>query len=152
MLVLLGVKRPVAILSFGVVAFVAAAILEEWWRGTVSRHRAGDNWALAWWRLVNGNRPRHGGYIVHISILMLGLGIIGTNFYQQRTDGALGLGESLVIDNYRVEYVSNGDASRSDRIAQWAEMSVFNIERDDYIEEFEFAEAQGADGLSLIHI
>jgi len=148
-LVLLGVKRPVAILSFGVVAFVAAAILEEWWRGTVSRHRAGDNWALAWWRLVNGNRPRHGGYIVHISILMLGLGIIGTNFYQQRTDGALGLGESLVIDNYRVEYVSNGDASRSDRIAQWAEMSVFNIERDDYIEEFEFAEAQGADGFTI---
>jgi len=148
-LVLFGVKRPVAILSFGVVAFVAAAILEEWWRGTVSRHRAGDNWALAWWRLVNGNRPRHGGYIVHISILMLGLGIIGTNFYQQRTDGALGLGESLVIDNYRVEYVSNGDASRSDRIAQWAEMSVFNIDRQDYIEEFEFAEAQGADGFTI---
>jgi len=148
-LVLLGVKRPVAILSFGVVAFVAAAILEEWWRGTVSRHRAGDNWALAWWRLVNGNRPRHGGYIVHISILMLGLGIIGTNFYQQRTDGALGLGESLVIDNYRVEYVSNGDASRSDRIAQWAEMSVFNIDRQDYIQEFEFAEAQGADGFTI---
>ncbi|MDA1279283.1 MAG: cytochrome c biogenesis protein CcsA, partial [Chloroflexi bacterium] len=118
-LLVLGVDRPVAVLSFGVVAFVAASILEEWWRGTSARHRAGDNWAKAWWRLVNGNRPRHGGYIVHISILMLGLGIIGTNFYQQRTDGALAIGESLIIDNYRIEYVDSGNADRSDRLSQW---------------------------------
>jgi cytochrome c-type biogenesis protein CcmF len=148
-LVALGVQRPVAIFSFGVVAFVATAIGEEWWRGTAARHRAGDNWALAWWRLVNGNRPRHGGYIVHISILMLGLGIIGTNFYQQRTDGALALGESLIIDNYRIEYVDNGDESRPDRIAQWAEMSVFQIDPDDYGQEFSFAAAQGSSGLTL---
>ena len=148
-LVSMGVQRPVAIFSFGVVAFVASAIGEEWWRGTAARHRAGDNWAMAWWRLVNGNRPRHGGYIVHISILMLGLGIIGTNFYQQRTDGALALGESLLLDNYRIEYVDHGDSSRPDRIAQWAEMDVFRIDPDDYSQEFEFARAQGSSGFTL---
>lgn len=148
-LVAFGIQRPVAIFSFGVVAFVAAAIAEEWWRGTAARHRSGDNWALAWWRLVNGNRPRHGGYIVHISILMLGLGIIGTNFYQQRTDGALALGESLVIDNYRIEYVDNGDSSRPDRIAQWAEMSVYEIDPADYEQEISFATAQGSSGFTL---
>jgi cytochrome c-type biogenesis protein CcmF len=148
-LVALGVQRPVAIFSFGVIAFVAGAIIEEWWRGTVARRRSGDNWALAWWRLVNGNRPRHGGYIVHISILMLGLGIIGTNFYQQRTDGALAVGESLVLDNYRIEYVDNGDSSRPDRIAQWAEMSVFEIDTDDYAQEIAFARTQGSSGFTL---
>ena len=144
-----GVKRPVAIFAFGAVAFVAASILEEWWRGTSARHRAGDNWALAWWRLVNGNRPRHGGYIVHISILMLGLGIIGTNFYQQRTDGALAIGESLVIDNYRIEYVDNGNADRPDRLAQWADMSIFSIDTDDYADEIAAARARGSDGFTL---
>jgi cytochrome c-type biogenesis protein CcmF len=148
-LVAIGVQRPVAIFAFGVVAFVAASISEEWWRGTAARHRAGDNWPMAWWRLVNGNRPRHGGYIVHISILMLGLGIIGTNFYQQRTDGALELGESLVLDNYRIEYVGNGDSSRPDRIAQWAEMSVYRIDPDDYSAEFEFTRSQGSSGFTL---
>ncbi|MBT3863225.1 MAG: heme lyase CcmF/NrfE family subunit [Chloroflexi bacterium] len=148
-LVALGVQRPIAIFAFGVVAFVAASISEEWWRGTSARHRSGDNWLLAWWRLVNSNRPRHGGYIVHISILMLGLGIIGTNFYQQRTDGALALGESLVIDNYRIEYVDNGDESRADRIAQWAEMSVYEIDPEDYEQEKSFAAAQGSSGFTL---
>jgi cytochrome c-type biogenesis protein CcmF len=148
-LLALGVQRPVAIFAFGVVAFVATAILEEWWRGTAARHKSGENWALAWWRLVNGNRPRHGGYIVHLSILMLGLGIIGTNFYQQRTDGALELGESLVIDNYRIEYVDNGDSSRSDRIAQWAEMSVYRIDTDDYASEIAVARSNGSSGFTL---
>ena len=148
-LIALGVERPVAIFAFGVVAFVATAIGEEWWRGTVGRHRSGDNWALAWWRLVNGNRPRHGGYIVHISILMLALGIIGTNFYQQRTDGALALGESLVIDNYRIEYVDAHDSSRPDRIAQWAEMTIYRIDPDDYKQEISFAKAKGSSGFTL---
>jgi cytochrome c-type biogenesis protein CcmF len=148
-LVALGVKRPVAILSFGVVAFVAASIMEEWWRGTSARRRSGDNWALAWWRLVSGNRPRHGGYIVHLSILMLGLGIIGTNFYQQRTDGALALGESLVIDNYRIEYVDRGSSNRSDRIAQWADMSIFRIDAADYATELAEARSQGSDGFTV---
>ena len=148
-LVALGVKRPVAILSFGVVAFVATSIMQEWLRGTMARHRSGENWALAWWRLVSSNRPRHGGYIVHLSILMLGLGIIGTNFYQQRTDGALALGESLVIDNYRIEYVDNGSASRPDRIAQWADMTVYRIDTADYSEEIAVASAQGSDGFTL---
>jgi len=148
-LVALGVKRPIAILSFGVVAFTAASIMEEWWRGTAARHRSGDNWAMAWWRLVNGNRPRHGGYIVHLSILMLGLGIIGTNFYQQRTDGALALGESLVIDNYRIEYIDSDSSSRSDRIAQWADMSIYRIDPADYADEISFARAQGSDGFTL---
>ena len=148
-LVAFGVKRPVAIFSFGVVAFVATSIMQEWWRGTAARHRGGENWALAWWRLVNGNRPRHGGYIVHLSILMLGLGIIGTNFYQQRTDGALALGESLVIDNYRIEYVDNGNSMRPDRIAQWADLSIYRIDTADYATEISFARAQGSDGFTL---
>ena len=148
-LLAVGVQRPIAIFAFGVVAFVAASISEEWWRGTAARVRSGDNWPMAWWRLVNGNRPRHGGYIVHISILMLGLGIIGTNFYQQRTDGALELGQSLVIDNYRIEYVDNGNSSRPDRVAQWAEMTVYRIDEDDYAVEFDTARADGATGFTL---
>ena len=145
----LGVKRPVAIFSFGVIAFVALAIFEEWARGTVARHRIGENWITAWWKLINGNRPRHGGYIVHISILMLGLGIIGTNFYQQRTDGALEIGQSLVIDNYRIEYVDNGNSSRPDRIAKWAEISVYNIDVNNYVSEKAAAKSRGSTGFTL---
>ena len=80
---------------------------------------------------------------------MLGLGIIGTNFYQQRTDGALEIGQSLVLDNYRIEYVANGDSSRPDRIAKWAEISVYNIDVNSYATEKSAAKAQGSTGFTL---
>ena len=68
-----GIQEPIAIIAFGVIAFVITSIFEEWVRGTRSRHRSGENWAVAFWRLINGNRPRHGGYVAHLAILALSL-------------------------------------------------------------------------------
>jgi cytochrome c-type biogenesis protein CcmF len=120
-----GLERPIALLSFSVLVFVAASIGQEWYRGTMARRRAGDNIAAGFWKLVNGNRPRHGGYVVHISILVLAFGIIGTGFYSQRGDTVLNLGESFEIDNYRVEFAGHEDEPRADRLAQWAIINVY---------------------------
>ncbi|MEX0763440.1 MAG: cytochrome c-type biogenesis CcmF C-terminal domain-containing protein [Dehalococcoidia bacterium] len=131
-LLIAGIREPIAVLAFGVIAFVAASILEEWYRGTAARHRGGEAWPVAYWRLVNGNRPRHGGYVVHIAILVLAVGIVGTQFFDQRTDIALRQGESAVIDDYRVEYVSHETEQRSDRTAQWANLDVYRIDPAEY--------------------
>ena len=102
-----------------------SAGIEEWYRGTMAQRRAGHNFASGWWRMVNGNRPRHGGYIVHIAIIALGIGIIGTSFFNQRADVALAPGESFTLDEYRFEYVSTGAEERPDRIAEWVNVDVF---------------------------
>ena len=81
-----GISSVIAVIAFGVIAFTAVTVIEEWFLGARSRNRAGENWPLAWWRLVNGNRPRHGGYIVHLALLTLSLGVVGTQFFDQRTD------------------------------------------------------------------
>ncbi len=131
-LLLSGISEIIAVIAFGVIAFTAASILEEWYRGTASRHRAGDSWPMAWWRLVNGNRPRHGGYVVHLALLMFAAGVAGTQFFDQRTDVALRPGESALLDNYRVEYVNREGAVRQDRIAQWANLDVYRVDADTY--------------------
>ena len=89
----------------------------------------------AWWRLVNGNRPRHGGYIVHLALLTLSLGVVGTQFFDQRMDIALRPGESAIIDDYRIEYVNRNSALRSDRVAQWADLNVYRIDPNMYAED-----------------
>lgn len=127
-----GISEWVAVIAFGCVAFVAIAIAEEWWRGTAARHRGGDSWPAAYWNLISGNRPRHGGYIVHIAILALSIGIIGTQFFDQRVDVALFPGESAVIDNYRVEFVGTIEGGRADRVTTEAELNIFRINRSEY--------------------
>lgn len=130
-----GISEWVAVIAFGIVAFVAVAIAEEWWRGTAARHRSGDNWLAAFWKLLNGNRPRHGGYIVHLAVLALAIGIIGTQFFDQRVDVALLPGESAVIDNYRVEFVEVIEGARADRITTEAKLNIYQIDRSQYDED-----------------
>jgi cytochrome c-type biogenesis protein CcmF len=124
-----GIREPLAIFAFCVLIFVGLVILEEWFRSARTRASAGDNWAIAWFKVVAGNRPRHGGYIVHLAILVLAFGVVGTQFFDQRADFVLPPGGSAVIDNYRLEYLGSEIEERSDRTARWANISVYRDER-----------------------
>ncbi len=124
-----GLGQPIAIFAFGILAFVVAAIGEEWYRSTRARRRGGSNWLTGFAGMVSANRPRHGGYVVHISMLLIALGVIGTTFYAQETDVALAPGESVVIDNYRLEFAGADGAVRSDREARWANINVYDGDR-----------------------
>ena len=124
-----GLHEPIAITAFSVLVFVVVSIAQEWLRGTIARRRAGDGWAAGFAHHIAGNRPRHGGYIVHLAILVLAFGVVGTQFYDQRTDAAVSPGDSIFIDNYRIEFVSMGSEQRADRVARWANLDVYDGDR-----------------------
>ena len=95
-----------ALIGFGLAAFVAAGILMEWYRVARARHRnSQENYAVALLRLIWANRPRYGGYIVHLSVLMVVLGIVGTSFFNTQKDVVLSPGESVTVDNYEIKYL-----------------------------------------------
>lgn len=136
-----------AVIGFAAVSFAAVAVLEEWWLGALSRIRNLDESVpVAWWRLINGNRPRHGGYIVHLAVLSVAIGVIGTQFFDQRYDAAIMPGESIVIDNYRIQFIERRVDDRPDRVAQWADINVYSINPDDYTGERNNAAIEGRSG------
>ena len=136
-----------AVIGFAAVSFAAVAVLEEWWLGSLSRVRNLDESVpVAWWRLINGNRPRHGGYIVHLAVLSVAIGVIGTQFFDQRYDAAIMPGESIVIDNYRIQFLERRVDDRPDRVAQWADINVYSINPDDYTVERNNAAIEGRSG------
>jgi cytochrome c-type biogenesis protein CcmF len=120
-----GMREPLAIVAFSVLAFVVLVVLEEWFRSTRARAGSRINWATAWLRVVAGNRPRHGGYIVHLAIVTLAFGVVGTQFFDQRADLVLRRGESGTVGAYRLEYASLETETRSDRTAQLAHIEVY---------------------------
>ncbi len=102
----LGWGRPYALAAFGLAAFVATGILMEWYRGALARHRnSQENYAVAFLHLIWANRPRYGGYIVHLSVLMVVLGIVGTSFFNTQKDVVLSPGETASIENYEIRYL-----------------------------------------------
>lgn len=150
-LVAFGIWEFWAVLGFAAVVFAAFAVFEEWWMGARARVRnLNESPLVAWWRLIKGNRPRHGGYIVHLAVLSIGIGVIGTQFFDQRYDAAISFGESLVINNYRIEYVDRRMDDRPDRLAQWAKIDVYQIDKSQYADEFRNAEKNGKAGFTVV--
>ncbi|MQG09767.1 MAG: heme lyase CcmF/NrfE family subunit [SAR202 cluster bacterium] len=148
-LLLIGDKKIIAMASFSMVGFVFISIVQQWYKGSYSRYKNGEKWYLSFFKMINGNKPRHGGYIVHISMLCLALGIIGTNFYQIKSDVALKINESVVIDDYRIQYDEKINDDRSDRLAQWANMTVYKIDSKNYSEKINEAKSKGTDSFIL---
>ncbi len=120
-----GATRPVALAAFMTCALVAAGILQEWIRGTVSRHRRGEAYHTAFARLLSSNRPRYGGYVVHLAIIMLAAGAIGSSFYSVQRDFAMSPGDTETLGEYRFTYLGTDHASFPDREESYARFQVY---------------------------
>ena len=114
----LGVRKPFALTAFGICAMVLAGILMEWANGTRIRARHGENYGKAFVKLISANRPRYGGYIVHIAVVLLALGITGSSFYAVQKDVILAPGEQAQVGGYRLEYVGTQTILHADR-TEW---------------------------------
>jgi cytochrome c-type biogenesis protein CcmF len=110
---LLGVREPVALFGFWLVALVFSVTLQEFWRGAWARHRKswdgnayGENLLVALARLAARNRRRYGGYIIHLGTMLMAIGILGLEVFQTETQGTIPQGGSLTLGDYKVTYQS----------------------------------------------
>ena len=94
-----------ALIGFFLIAFVILVTIYEYWRGAYARQRGqGENILTAFWNLTGRNRRRYGGYIIHLSMMLMAIGILGIEIFQVETQGTLAQGESLEIAGYTVQY------------------------------------------------
>lgn len=102
-----GIRNWAALLGFWLVAFVISVTLYEFWRGAMARHRkSGEILPLALWRLAGRNRRRYGGYVIHLAVVLMAMGIIGSRMFQTQTQGTLAQGQELTIDQYKLRFDS----------------------------------------------
>jgi cytochrome c-type biogenesis protein CcmF len=104
---LMGIYNWAALLGFWLCAFVVTVTLYEFWRGAQARHhRSGENLLLALWRLAGRNRRRYGGYIIHLGVVLMAIGIIGTELFQTETQGTIPQGGQITLGDYSLRYDS----------------------------------------------
>jgi len=94
-----------ALIGFFLIALVILVTIYEYLRGAYARQKGqGENIFTALWTLTGRNRRRYGGYIIHLSMMLMAIGIIGIESFQVETQGRIGVGESLKLSNYTVTY------------------------------------------------
>lgn len=128
-LVILGINKWHVLVTAFILAFALFATIAKWIRD-IFQHRIGkrENFFRTCHRLFSTNRARYGGYIVHIAIVIIAIGITGSSVYDVHLDVILSPGQSVVVQDYVLTY--NGyTPSGTDTIMTWT--ASFDLERGD---------------------
>ena len=117
------------VVGFSVCIFVAGTIVQEFVRGVIARRRSrGEPVAGALWGLIRRNGRRYGGYVIHFGIVLIGVAIIGNEFYQSTTHVTLSEGDSVELSGYSLKYVALESTQRSNHIEIRANLQVSDAE------------------------
>jgi cytochrome c-type biogenesis protein CcmF len=114
--VALGVRSLYALMSLTLCGFVTGSLVLEFSRGIGARRRtSGETAITAFGRLLAKSRRRYGGYLVHVSIVLLFVGFTGQAFTTDR-ELVLERGESATVGDYTITFETlafGDDASKS---------------------------------------
>jgi len=87
------------VISFAICNFTLTTLIQEYVQGISARRSVtGESWLLATARLISRARRRYGGYLVHISIIFMAFGVIGSSFFNIEN------GETATVGRYELTY------------------------------------------------
>jgi cytochrome c-type biogenesis protein CcmF len=102
-----GARNPYALLAFTFAGYAAFANLREYWIGMRARHAAhGEGWATALVRLVGGNRHRYGGYVAHLGIILVALGVAASSTFRSEREATIKPGETISLGGHTLRLKS----------------------------------------------
>ena len=126
LMVILGIQKAWAVIGFGVIVLLFITHFLEFYRGVKARRKmTNEKVYLSLYRLMTKNRRRYGGYIVHIGIAFIAMGIIGSQNYDIQTMKTVNLGDSIEVKDYRINYERLDQKREGINDIVYAEMIVF---------------------------
>jgi cytochrome c-type biogenesis protein CcmF len=109
--VIAGMGHARAVLAFALCAFVLAAIAQELHRGSLARMKtSAESYLQGLAGLVTRNKRRYGGYLVHVGMVMVFVGITGSSAFQQEATATLKRGESFSVGHYTMTFADTSSS------------------------------------------
>lgn len=103
--VIAGVRGWVALVAIFLCFFAIIATLFDTFKAAKQRGVNHQEQPIkAFFTLINHNRQRYGGYLIHIGVALMALGIIGIEIFQTTTQGTIAKGESINISGYTLTF------------------------------------------------
>jgi cytochrome c-type biogenesis protein CcmF len=114
-----------ALVAFATSAAVMTAILSEFLRGAgVISKQTGRNLFTATWLLTRRNTRRYGGYIIHIGVVIVVIGLAGSAF-NRNVESELALHDKISIGPYTLECVGFTQDSNLNYNSEYALLDVY---------------------------
>jgi cytochrome c-type biogenesis protein CcmF len=122
-----GMRDIYALISFSLSAFVVVTTVMEFYWGTRARSRAtGETPLRAFWSLVDRNKRRYGGFVVHVGVILIIVGVTGSSAFKQEATAVLRRGEMFSIGRFtlKLEDMVSHDTANKEFLG--AHLAVFS--------------------------
>ena len=103
-LFILNIRDITALLSFAFCGFVVATIVFEFYKGIAVRSGRGENALTSLTTMISRNRRRYGGYIIHLGVVLIVIGITASSTFNIEREATLNTGESFNIGKYELTF------------------------------------------------
>jgi cytochrome c-type biogenesis protein CcmF len=123
-----GIRHGGVLLVVALSAFVVATIVHDLWRGTGARRGTDGGRLPALGQLLVRNHRRYGGFVVHLGVVILFVGVAGSSAYGTHVEQSLGKGEALSIGRYRLVFEGLSERAEGTHLAVRAGFAVQNSE------------------------
>ncbi len=118
--------KPWALALFCMAAFVFGTVVQEYWRGLRARRAmASESPPAALVALVRRNRRRYGGYLIHLGVAVLLVGVAASSTFQHVQQITLSPGQSARVDGYSFRYLRPTSEVSAERISFGAQLDVW---------------------------
>ncbi len=127
-------SRPPALAMFVCGAFVVVSVGQEFWRGFgVRRAMTGEGPLGALRSLVARNRRRYGGYLVHVGMALLFVGVAASTAFSDARDVSLTPGKTMRVGDHDFTYAratSRVSTTKSGELEKISFGAVVDVRRD----------------------
>ena len=114
-----------ALIAFALSAAVFAAIASEFFRGArVISKQTRKNLFASMYLLTRRNTRRYGGYLIHIGVVIVVVGLAGSAF-NSNTESEMGLHSKMNIGPYTLEQVGATQDDNANYGSEWAILDVY---------------------------
>jgi cytochrome c-type biogenesis protein CcmF len=123
-----GLREWLAIATFGLAGFALVTTLRELIQpGLMRAKQLGEPPVRAVLTTWQRNHRRAGGYLVHVGVLILAVGVAASSVYRAETEITLREGSTKVFEGYSLTYTRTWKADEPHR---WSRVAEFAVEKD----------------------
>jgi cytochrome c-type biogenesis protein CcmF len=124
-------KNTYAVATFAFASFAIVCNVREYWLGAAARRRAhGEAPATALVNLIAANRRRYGGYLAHIGVVAVALGVAASSAFRKEHDATLKRGEKMSVAGFELQLDSLWGREEPQRAVIGATMRVMRDGRE----------------------
>jgi cytochrome c-type biogenesis protein CcmF len=104
-ILLLGTGQLLPALLLALCSYTFAQTVLEYLRGVRARvHTSAESVPMALLHLVQRNQRRYGGYMIHLGIVLIAIGVIGKGLYGTDALRNVAINDSFTVGRYRFTY------------------------------------------------